>query len=54
VPVWQAEAAPVVFLGKVPSVDAERQHRCLAKPYHYAPLLRTIEELLERSRDHSP
>jgi chemotaxis response regulator CheB len=51
VPAWQAEEAPVVFLGKLPHVDSRRQHRCLAKPYHYAPLLRTIEELLELSRD---
>ena len=48
-PAWQATTAPVVFLGRLPRGSGTAARRCLAKPYHYAPLLRTIEELLNRS-----
>jgi CheY-like chemotaxis protein len=43
--------AAIVFLGTINCAQtAHRNELTLAKPYHYAPLIRTIEELLVRSR----
>jgi hypothetical protein len=44
-PDWQAESTPVLLLGRMPMRDSAGERRQMDKPYHYAPLLRTIEEL---------
>ena len=54
VPAWQATDAPLVFLGRMPCDCRSTQDRCLTKPYHYGPLLRTIEEVLNRSQSQTP
>jgi PleD family two-component response regulator len=39
----------LVFLGRVSaSVATDSDSQVIAKPYHYGPLIRTIEQLLER------
>lgn len=41
--------ASLVVLGKLPrEVGSRSRHRVVAKPYHYAPLIRTIESLVEQ------
>ena len=42
--------ASLVILGKLPhGFGKTPRERVVAKPYHYAPLIRTIEELVEQS-----
>jgi DNA-binding NtrC family response regulator len=50
----QSTHSSLVTLGKLarspaPSNGANSSNRCVAKPYHYAPLVRTIEQLVERA-----
>ena len=48
---YDAEAGrSLVVLGKVPGTFKRKPRgRIVAKPYHYAPLIHTIEELVEQS-----
>ena len=42
--------ASLLLLSNAPrSLSPAEGHRVVSKPYHYAPLIRTIEELLENS-----
>lgn len=50
---WHAESTPVLFLGEAPNRTRAGAHRQLDKPYHYAPLLRTIEELWGHAQQRS-
>ncbi len=46
----RAQNTPIVFLGKCRSTLPAAQASCqVDKPYHFAPLLRTIEALLDQS-----
>lgn len=36
----------LVVLGRIPGHDATSHSQVIAKPYHYGPLIRTIEQLL--------
>ena len=42
------QATPLVVLGSARRRGASRVGEFISKPYHYAPLIRKIEQLLER------
>ncbi len=45
---------PLVILGTIQRAWGEAGHEeCLAKPYHYGPLVRTIERLLDEAQPSS-
>ena len=47
---FDESSASLVILGKARRYEQTLpKERVMAKPYHYAPLIRTIEQLLERS-----
>ncbi len=50
----QSAQTPMVFLGTVPQTWRGDTRRTLAKPYHYARLIRTIEELIGPNAEPTP
>ncbi|MGA2035825.1 MAG: hypothetical protein ABSG68_26560, partial [Thermoguttaceae bacterium] len=47
----QSDRTPLVVLGSVRRGEPRGEGEFVAKPYHYGPLLRKIEELLHSSND---
>ena len=45
----QAQGSSLVVLGAISRQTKSANHRLVAKPYHYGPLIRTIEQLARRA-----
>jgi CheY-like chemotaxis protein len=46
----RADRTTLVLLGSIRRTSPTLEGECVAKPYHYAPLIRKIEEILSANR----